>query len=466
MKHSTLKSAVAAALLAGACFAQPSAPAERNPPTLTDSVPSPAFPASTPQNPAPLLSLDEAIRLALQNNYSLALAHDQTGIASATRWGSAGLFLPSASASMRNAGAVDPEFESPSTDVSASANWIVFNGFQNYNAYRRSKAQEKAAQLQERATLEGLVENVIVAYYDLVQQKQRLASIRELLSVSQERARLAMAKLQVGAGSKLDQLQSLADLNADSSTYLNQSVSIAQAKVRFNQVLTRDPSTDFDVADSIPLEATLPLDAWRRGLPEHNASIAQAREVARSSKYSLNTARGQWLPQLSTGVTYSSSPNLFNASQTGAANREGMNYNVNISIPLFDRLQTAADVRRAKLSLRQDETRTRQAEIQAMSDFDQARTQYETSLSQTQLEERNLQVAKLQAEAALQRYKLGASSPLEFRDAQTRLLEAQGRLITSRQRVKQSETALQRLSGALIQQVPAAAARDSVSGGK
>ncbi|HKP96017.1 MAG TPA: TolC family protein [Fibrobacteria bacterium] len=404
----------------------------------------------------PILSLQEAIQQAVGNNFGLDLARDQTDAAAANRAGGVGAFLPSANANLSHGGPLPPDGTAPATSVGASANWIVFDGFQNYNGYRRLQSQEKAARLQERLALESLLETVVVSYYDLVQQKQRLTAINELLAVSLERARLAQAKLEVGAGSKLDQLQSLADLNEDSSAYLNQNVSLQRAKVRLNQVLARDPALDFDVADSIPLETSLPLDAWRKGLSENNASIAEARAQKTSSAFSVGEARGRWLPSVGAGVSYVANPSALNSSRADAG-RDGFAYSVNLSVPLFDRLATPTAVRQAKLNLRGDETRLRQAESQAAADFEQARRQYETSLRQTQLEERNLQVARLQAEAAQERYKLGASSPLEFRDAQTRLLDAEGRLITARQSAKQSEAALQRLAGVLVKQAPQAA---------
>jgi outer membrane protein TolC len=71
------------------------------------------------------------------------------------------------------------------------------------------------------------------------------------------------------------------------------------------------------------------------------------------------------------------------------------------------------------------------------------------------LEERNLEVSRLQAEAARERYRLGASSPLEFRDAQTRLLDSRSRLSAARQETKAAELALKRLAGALVREAPA-----------
>lgn len=407
----------------------------------------------------PMLSLGEAIRVGVERNFSLSLSRSGAEQAANARRGGVGAFLPSASAGLSHSGPLPLEETSPRTSLDGSLDWIVFDGFQNYHGYRRLKSQEAASRLQERQDAETLVETIIVSYYDIVQQKQRMKAIRDLLGVSQERARLAQAKLEIGAGSRLEQLQSLSDLNEDSSVFLGQDASLGQSKIRLNLLLARDPGLEFDVADSIPLEPSLPLEAWRGTLAENNASVAAARAQRGAAASALGEARGGWLPRLTTGVSYATAPDYLNESSRGQ-DRSGFSYNVRLSVPLFDRLATRTAVRRAKLEVRDGETRLRQAEAQALADFDLARREYETGLRRIALEERNLQVARLQAEAAQERYKVGASSPLEFRDAQTRLLDAEGRLITARQTVKQSEAALQRLSGALIR--PASARADSV----
>jgi outer membrane protein len=411
------------------------------------------------------LSLEEAIRLALENNHSLSIARDDAAIAANARRGGAGNFLPSASADLSHSGPL-PHGGTPATSVGASVNWLFFDGLQNYHGYRRLQSLERSAELQERQEMEGLLETVVVSYYDLVQQKQRLAAIDDLMAVSLERARLSQAKLEVGAGSKLEQLQSLADLNEDSATYLRQTVSLAQAKVRLNQLLAREASLDFDVADSIPLEPALPLDEWRKSLLENNASVADARARKNTAALGVSEARGSWMPRLNAGVSYNAYPEALNSGNLSG--RDDFSYRVNLSIPLFDRLATPTAVRQAKLNLRQGETGLRQAEAAVEADFEVARRQYDISVKQMSLEERNLQVSRLQAEAAQERYKLGASTPLEFRDAQTRLLDAEVRLITARQSTKQAEAALQRLAGVLVKRSPTARSTNgrSPAGGK
>jgi outer membrane protein len=413
----------------------------------------------------PLLTVEAAVRICLENNFSLSLAHDQAAQATVDREAGIGPFLPSASAELNHGADLHgsaPVAGPASTSIGASLNLQVFDGFQDYYGYHRLKTQERSAQLKERIALEDALETVLGDYYDVVRQKQNLAAIRELLAVSRERATLARAKLEVGAGSRLEQLQSLADFNADSSSYLSQEVALREAKLRLNQLLARAPAAEFDVGDSIPLDARLPLDRLTADLAGHNAAVLDAATRREAAAYSLKAARGGYLPSVNAGLGYSANPAALNGDVPGAG-RDGFRYSVGLSVPIFDRLATRRSVSTAHLDLRQGETRVREAEEAAKAAFEQARGRYTAGLARVTLEAGNLEVALLQEEAALERYKVGATSPLEFRDAQRKLLDARVRLLAARYDTKQAELGVKRLAGALVRttaEAPGAAAGD------
>src|SRR5690606_35793214 len=86
-------------------------------------------------------------------------------------------------------------------------------------------------------------------------------------------------------------------------------------------------------------------------------------------------------------------------------------------------------------------------EIQLKSDIARAYNTYANNLRLLEIERKNYQVAKENTEIALERFRLGIASYLEFRDAQVNLLTAKNRLITSIYQIKEQEIELLRLSG-------------------
>jgi outer membrane protein len=403
------------------------------------------------QTGAPLLTASDAVRIGLENNYSLSVVRTQTDLATLNRQSGVGPFLPTVAASANHGGELGTDIPARTT-VGVSANLQLFNGFQSAFAYRRLKTQETAATLREEAAVESTVESILTAYYEVARQKLQLAAVREALAVSQERADLARARQEVGAGSRLEFLQAQADMNADSSALMSQENTLRESHFRLNGLLARNPATAFDVPDTIPVESGLALDAWRADLSNRNLTVREARAQLKASEFSAKESRGAYLPSLTGGLGYSTAPEALNTAP--ATGSDAVTYSLNLSVPLFNGLRTRQSVGTSRIALRQQETSLKQVEQDVLTDYAAAEGRYTSGLRQISLEERNIEVARQQAEAARERFRVGASSALEFRDAQQRLLNARVRLATVRQTVKQSELALKRLAGVLATPVP------------
>jgi outer membrane protein TolC len=143
-----------------------------------------------------------------------------------------------------------------------------------------------------------------------------------------------------------------------------------------------------------------------------------------------------------------------NPGNAGPDNNGTGTYSVTLSVPIFDRLQSHQSVSIARLQLRQGETQARQAGENVRAEFEQDRQKYVSGLQRADLETRNLEVAKQQADAAFEQYKVGKITTLALRDAQRLLLDSRSRLITAYQNTKQAELALKRLAGLLVHLSP------------
>ncbi len=401
---------------------------------------------------ADTLTPQQVVGLALEKNFAISLARDQTAQAGVDRQSALGAFLPSASATATNEGTLTDSVGQITT-VGASVNWQIFDGLQSVHAYQRLKSAEESAQLQERLAIESTLESVLEGYYNVVLQNQLLAALQELTGVAEDQAKLAQAKAEVGSGANLDALQAVATLQEDSSSLLAQRITLREAKVQLNQLLARDPALDFEVLDTIPIASDLPLKKWRAALPDQNATILEAKAQRDVSDYSLQTARGLWWPSLNAGLGYSQAPAFVNASSV--RNDAEVNYQIAVSVPIFSQFQHRQAVVDAKFQLHESQTSLLQAESNIDGEFVQDAEKYRAGLDQVSLAARNMHVAELQADAAYARYKAGTGTALDFRDAQSILLQAKSQLITSRQNTKQAELALKRLAGILVQATPA-----------
>jgi outer membrane protein TolC len=87
-----------------------------------------------------------------------------------------------------------------------------------------------------------------------------------------------------------------------------------------------------------------------------------------------------------------------------------------------------------------------------ISDIQRAYNTYLTNKELLEIEKVNYKVATENADIALDRFRLGISDYLQFRDAQLNLLTAENRLLTAIFNIKEMEIELMRLSGRIFYQ--------------
>ena len=217
------------------------------------------------------LSLQDAITIALQNNYDIKLVNNDVAIAkNNVNLGNAGI-LPVAVGSFSTGGSRQNTVQTQSTgtqkrtDGARSTNmsygvgldWTIFDGFRMFANYDRLKALEQQGQINLKAQLLTTISNVITGYYNLAKQQQLVMASDSAMDVSNLRLKIANNKLELGRGSKLDVLSAKVDYNTDTSTYLQQKNLLVTYMVTLNQLLARDVNIRFSVNDQIDIDKSL-----------------------------------------------------------------------------------------------------------------------------------------------------------------------------------------------------------------
>ena len=119
--------------------------------------------------------------------------------------------------------------------------------------------------------------NVIVAYYEVVREKQQLVSIKEVISKNDAIVNILKTSFGAGLAPKTSLLQAQIDLNVFRESAINQETAIVAAKRILNQLLSRDANTQFEVVDTIPFE-NLPEGMNLSKASSGNTSILMGRK--------------------------------------------------------------------------------------------------------------------------------------------------------------------------------------------
>lgn len=287
-----------------------------------------------------------------------------------------------------------------------------------------------------------------MAYYDILRQKEILKTLKESISISEQRVKIAEEKYKVGTASKTELLQAKVDLNSDMNTLLKQEIELKNAKVNLNLLLGRNPDIDFDITDTIKIQ-NLSLEDLLLKANENNRSILIARKNKNLARLNLSSVRAKLFPRVDFFVGYNF---IRSQSQAGfiALNQNlGLNYGISLSFNLFDGFNTVREHENARVELLSSEVKYEQVKSNVEAQILKLYETYTTSLKLIELEKENLEIARENVEIAMERYRLGILTPLELREAQKAYIDAESRLISALYQAKVAETNLLKLTGQL-----------------
>jgi outer membrane protein len=308
----------------------------------------------------------------------------------------------------------------------------------------------EVSELQAKVMVENTVASIASAYYRLVLELQRQKVLENTLELSKSRLDIAQARYELGGAGKRDYLTAQVDFNADRSMMVNQELAIKNARINLNELLALSPDSRLTVSDTIIVENNLVLNDLIENAYLNNKEYLIAQRNENVAFLTLRETQASRLPSVNLNGTYNN--NTLN-SQAGFLlfnQRQGFNYGFTASFNVFNGFALNRRIQNAKVQKINAELAVSQMELQLSSDIQRAYNIYNTNMQLLDIEFANYKVAVENADIALERFRLGISDYLQFRDAQVNLLTAQDRLISALFNIKEMEIELLRLSGKIF----------------
>jgi outer membrane protein TolC len=416
-----------------------------------------------------ILTPEQAIDLALRNNYDIRLAQNDAAI-TANDYAYANLaFAPrvnGTASKVWNNTQTKQEFANGNkrdtsgihaTTLNANVNlaWTLFDGLKMFATRQRLASVRDLGELAVKDQVINTVANIIAGYYNVVQQKQQLRNLSEQLSISEERVKLSDAKFQTGLGPKTDWLQSKVDYNALKASYLRQQTLIEQSKASLNQLMAVEAgNTQYDVLDTIPLNMDLSYGGLRQEALQRNTGLRVAQQNLVVSQLQLKESKGDYFPVINFNSAYNYSRNNSNAATNSFSpiyNQNGvLSYGFSATIPIFNGLNVKRQVNAARLNVGYQQLSLENTRTLVDLSLNTAFKDYEYYKAAVTLEDENLALARENVMVAMERFRQGVSTVIEMKEAQQSLEDAYNRLINARYNIKLAETQLLRLNGALV----------------
>lgn len=428
------------------------------------------FTIATLPQPGELLTLPQAIEQAVGKNYQIHINRSLEDISrnNYTK-GNAG-YLPSLTFNGNSSGGLqnfrqtfidnirDPQVArgifNRTSNLGLNLNYTVFNGYARRSIYAQLQQVLRVSTVNTRANVEATMASIATSYYDVVRQLQRLIAFTQALDISRGRLDLARTNYEVGTRSKVDFLSAQVDYNTDSAALLSQEQALRNAKIILNTLLVRDPQTEFSIRDTIVARPNLQLAPLQESLTTNNPQLAAAILNRTVVDLNLQLANAQQLPLITAQAGYNYQ---FQDNQGGFGVATGrtsaLNYNVVASIPIFNGYNLKRQIQNARVNniIAQDQEANQR--LQLLAALNQTYRLYQNSLALLNLEVLNNQLANQNVDIAYDRYRIGNSTFVEFRDVQRTSVDAQTRLIEAEYNAKAAEIELLRLSSTISQEL-------------
>jgi outer membrane protein len=411
-----------------------------------------------------IISLPDAISEALEGNYGIQIAQEQVNAAENQIYkGNAGMtpIINWNTGLNGNLSQVNQIFLddrkinklgnsfSPSTNL--GLNWTLFDGRRMQVRYERLKSVGQQSQLQKKLVIQNAISNVMETYYQILRQKKSVEYLTTIIGYYNERLKITEERWKIGRGSKLDYLQSKADLNTQQSSLVNAENEFKNAKIRLNNILGSAADRHFETSELNLETGSYNLTSLLLKAQTSNNEVILLNKAMELSLLDQQEMASFKLPRIAMNSSFGYSLSKNNAGFLALNQSLGLNTGVTAVWNVFNGNATQRDIQLAKINTEIISKRKESQLNQIESDITAAYFQFQTDRQLLQLENENKDVAEENLTISLEKFKLGASTILELNDAQRRFDDSLNRLVNAQYNERISELELLRLSGSLVE---------------
>jgi outer membrane protein TolC len=182
-----------------------------------------------------------------------------------------------------------------------------------------------------------------------------------------------------------------------------------------------------------------------------NNQLTLARQGEKLSQYDLQSVRADRYPTLNFSTGYNFTRNEFPWQADSYSQTKGLNWGFNMSWNIFSGLETNRRISNAKIEAESTRLAYLDIENEILGELDLLYNTYRNNIIVADFEAQSAEVARASLEIAMERYRLGSLSGLEFREYQNNYLNAINRRLTALYQAKISEIGLRLLAGELTE---------------
>lgn len=415
-----------------------------------------------------VLTKDEVIARALEENFGIRLARNDVEIAENNQTILNSGYLPSLSALAGanydlNDRITEPEggeivdqqnIESNRYNASINLDYTLFDGLGRFYNYKSLKEQYNLSQLEARETIENAILQIMSVYYEVARLSENIEVLEEILEISQNRVTRAQYQFEYGQANNLVVLNARVDVNNDSITLIETEQQLRNTKRDLNVLLDREiSSNEFTVDTTVSFISDLELTSFIEQAEINNVSLLQIEKSLEISEYDIRISKSGYLPSLGLTGSYGWNRNRSAASAFfpgSTTTSDGFAAGLSLRWDIFDGGATSVQIKNSKIRYNNQEILKDQLTSEIRRDIANALGNYRNKLYILSVQEENVDTNLDNFNRSEEQYKLGRITSIEFRQAQINLLDARTSLNLAKYDAKLAELQVLQLTGQLL----------------
>ena len=337
----------------------------------------------------------------------------------------------------------------------ASVNWTIFDGFIVSINKQKFEELEELSKNNTAVMVEGTIQSVVLAYFNVLLQKEKLKNWEDIMKLSEDRYNLAEDRKEYGTYVTYDVLQAKNAFLTDRSGYLLQEVTYKNSIRDLNFLMAENTTMNYMLTDSFnAVQVEYTLADLQAQMVENNKTLQNQYVNQRLLENAVAAAKSNFYPTFDFRGGVTGTANRFNYAERDESWTKSANFygNFTLSYNLFSggnrkRAVEIAQIDEAIGTVELDEvTHELNNRLANLYEF------YLVRKELLDLAKENLDAAKLNLQLSKEKFDSGAINSFNYRDVQISYISIAQRELEAIYNFIISQTELLRLTGTIIQE--------------
>lgn len=405
------------------------------------------------------LSLDACISIAKRHNPDILEAKQNVRIGNVNLRSSLSEFMPQIGFGGRyNRVAypgqtwVSPEGRITNQRETYSAGFSLYQKIFDLNnlvSIMKSNAYKRVYKQEYWAVESDVILEIVRSYYTLVKQKKLLDAKLKKLEESKQRVDRVAAMLELGTISRVELLQAKVSLSQSKLDVIQAEKELQLAKSNLLVKMGLEPTMQIDIEDNLSeaVDSVPALGSLLNKAYENRPEIKRCKAMIAACRAELNSALGNYLPEIYLSASYSYFGEQFPCERTLWSKEGSWNISIIVRLPILTGLSRSSQIDAASANVSVAEQELRKTKLNIALEVKNAWLSLKEAIERLSLTKVALNEAEQSYTMVKEKFALGAVSMIDLLNAEAMLSSSQASRIEALANYEVAKVSLKIVAG-------------------